>query len=92
VRASTSPSPWCGAPGSSPHGRTASTRAVFAGAGAAGGLWLHEEEVPRAGAAVARGDRHARWHDGSVHVWTGRAKRTGGGEGSSGLRFDTLDP
>jgi hypothetical protein len=58
----------------------------------ADGLWLHEEEVPRAGAAVARVPQHARWHDGSAHAWTGRAKRTGGGEGSSGLRFDFLAP
>jgi hypothetical protein len=53
--------------------------------------WLYEEEVPRAGAAVSRRHQHARWHDGSVHVWTGREKRTGGGEGSSGLRFDVLE-
>ena len=58
----------------------------------ADGLWLHEEEVPRAGATVERIPQRARWHDGSVHVWTGRAKRTGGGEGSSGLRFDFLAP
>ena len=58
----------------------------------ADGLWLHEEEVPRAGADVARIAKHARWHDGSVHRWTGRTKRTGGGEGSSGLRFDFLTP
>jgi hypothetical protein len=55
-------------------------------------VWLHEEEVPRAGALVTRRHQHARWHDGSVHSWTARAKRTGGGEGSSGLRFDTLEP
>jgi hypothetical protein len=54
-------------------------------------LWLHEEEVPRAGAAVSRTQQHARWHDGSIHIWTGRSKRTGGGEGSSGLRFDSLE-
>jgi hypothetical protein len=60
--------------------------------GTPGAVTLHEEEVPRAGAAVFRARQHARWHDGSVHVWTGRAKRTGGGEGSSGLRFDFLEP
>jgi hypothetical protein len=53
--------------------------------------WLHEEEVPPAGAAVSRGHQHARWHDGSIHTWITRTKRTGGGEGSSGLRFDILE-
>jgi hypothetical protein len=56
------------------------------------GVWLHEEEVPRAGAAVVRTNEHARWHDGSVHTWTSRRKTTGGGEGSSGLRFDAVEP
>jgi hypothetical protein len=55
------------------------------------GFWLHEEE-PRAGAAVTRALQRARWHDGSTHAWTSRTKRTGGGEGSSGLRFDFLEP
>ena len=54
-------------------------------------LVLYEEEVPRAGAAVDRRRQHARWHDGSVHAWTGRSKRTGRGEGSSGLKFDSLE-
>jgi hypothetical protein len=57
----------------------------------AAAVWLHEEEVPRFGAAVYRTHQHARWHDGSVHAWAGRSKRTGGGEGSSGLRFDILE-
>jgi hypothetical protein len=56
------------------------------------GLWLYEEEVPRAGLAVVRTHQQARWHDGSMHTWTGRRKRSGGGEGSSGLRFDVLEP
>jgi hypothetical protein len=54
-------------------------------------VWLHEEEVPRAGAQVVRTRQHARGHDGSVHVWTGRRKLSGRGEGASGLRFDTVD-
>src|SRR5205807_2129794 len=55
--------------------------ALLAGArtSAAGTVWLHEEEVPRAGLAVVRTNQHARWHDGSVHVWTARRKATGGG-------------
>jgi hypothetical protein len=57
-----------------------------------GSLWLREEEVPRSGAAVIRTHQLARWHDGSIRAWTGRRKRTGGGEGSSGLRFDYVEP
>ncbi len=54
----------------------------------AGDAWLYEEEVPRAGAQVVRGWRAATWYDGRRHVWQARRKRTGRGEGSSGLRFD----
>jgi hypothetical protein len=59
---------------------------------AAGVLELYEEEVPRAGARVRRAYRLARWTDGSTHLWLGRLKATGRGEGSSGLRFDTMEP
>jgi hypothetical protein len=54
------------------------------------GLWLHEEEVPRSGVQVTRTYQHARWHDGSRHLWQARRKLTGHGEGSSGLRFDEV--
>ncbi len=54
-------------------------------------VWLHEEEVPRSGVVVVRTNQRARGPDGSVHVWTARAKGTGGGEGSSGLRFDVVE-
>jgi hypothetical protein len=54
-------------------------------------LILYEEEVPRAGTAVTRGYQYARWRDGSVHLWIGRRKRIGRGEGSSGLRFDFIE-
>jgi hypothetical protein len=57
-----------------------------------GVLELYEEEVPRAGARVRRAYRSARWIDGSSHLWLGRTKTTGRGEGSSGLRFDALEP
>jgi hypothetical protein len=53
--------------------------------------WLHEEEVPRSGTQVVRTWQYARWHDGSRHVWRARRKSTGGGEGSSGLRFDQVE-
>ncbi|GAA2705177.1 hypothetical protein GCM10010429_13550 [Micromonospora olivasterospora] len=51
-----------------------------------------EEEVPRAGARVLRQWQLARWSDGSVHLWLGRARRAGTGELSSGLRYDTVEP
>jgi hypothetical protein len=53
--------------------------------------WLYEEEVPRSGVQVTRVWQHARWHDGSRHLWQARRKLTGHGEGSSGLRFDQVE-
>lgn len=53
-------------------------------------LGVFEEEVPREGVRVTRSYQATRWHDGSTHLWVGRRKRVGRGEGSSGLRFDTL--
>jgi hypothetical protein len=53
-------------------------------------LGIFEEEVPREGIRVTRSYQLTRWHDGSTHLWVGRRKRVGRGEGSSGLRFDTL--
>ena len=52
---------------------------------------LYEEEIPRSGIQVKRHYQYARWMDGSTHLWIGRAKRTGTGPGSSGLRFDTIN-
>ena len=52
--------------------------------------YIHEEEVPRAGAIVSQAFQRCRWHDGRVHVWAGRRKQTGRGEQSSGLRFDQI--
>lgn len=54
-------------------------------------LALFEEEVPRAGARVTRHYQYARWYGGNSHLWIGRRKGAGRGEGSSGLRFDTLE-
>jgi hypothetical protein len=51
---------------------------------------LFDEEVPRAGARVTRNWQYARWIDGSRHLWIGTRKEPGRGEGSSGLRFDTI--
>ncbi|MCU0602422.1 MAG: hypothetical protein MUC33_07155 [Desulfobacterales bacterium] len=53
-------------------------------------LALYEEEVPREGVRVARNYEVTRWIDGSTHLWIGRRKRIGRGEGSSGLRFDSV--
>ncbi|HEY0377471.1 MAG TPA: hypothetical protein VGC87_11005 [Pyrinomonadaceae bacterium] len=52
--------------------------------------FVHEEEVPRAGAVVTRSFQRARWHGGATRLWLGRRKENGRGEGSSGLRFDQL--
>jgi hypothetical protein len=52
--------------------------------------FVHEEEVPRAGARLFQAFARTRWTDGSVHVWQRVRRQTGRGEGSSGLRFDEL--
>jgi hypothetical protein len=52
--------------------------------------FLHEEEVPRAGVMVTAAFQRARWFDGQVFTWRGRRKRTGKGEGASGLQFDQV--
>ena len=56
------------------------------------GQWIHEEEVPRDGAALSRRPVLARWYDGSWHGWVRRAKNAGSGESSSGLAFDIVRP
>jgi hypothetical protein len=58
--------------------------------GIPGPLLLFEEEVPRAGAYVSAAYQYARWIDGSTHLWLGRRKSAGRGEGSSGLRYDAF--
>lgn len=55
-------------------------------------LLLHEEEVPRSGARASRAYQYTRWIDGHTYLWMGRRKTAGRGEGSSGLRFDVLEP
>ncbi len=54
--------------------------------------YFHEEEVPRAGLRIARVPAVARWLDGAPHSWVSRRVGSGGGEGSSGLRFDIAIP
>jgi hypothetical protein len=53
-------------------------------------LDLYEEEVPREGIRVFRNCQYTRWVNGTTHLWIGRRKDIGRGEGSSGLRFDSL--
>jgi hypothetical protein len=53
---------------------------------------IEEEEVPRSGTDVVRTFQLARWFDGRYLLWSGRHRRTGRGEGSSGLRFDAVGP
>ena len=55
-------------------------------------LRLEEEEVPRSGTDVVRTFQLARWIDGRYLLWSGRHRLTGEGEGSSGLRFDSVSP
>lgn len=52
--------------------------------------FVHEEEVPRAGARLLQSFQRTRWIGGRVYTWLRARKQTGRGEGSSGLRFDEL--
>ena len=58
---------------------------------AGGELLLYDEEIPREGIHVSRHYQMARWIDGSTWTWMAHRKRVGRGEGSSGLRFDSLE-
>jgi hypothetical protein len=51
-------------------------------------LRLEDEEVPRDGVVVQRAFYYARDANGRGLLWIGRSKKTGRGEGASGLRFD----
>ena len=52
--------------------------------------FLHEEEVPRAGAQLAQYFERSRWVQGQVFTWLRVQKQTGRGEAASGLAFDRL--
>ena len=52
--------------------------------------YVHEEEVPRAGVRVTQSFQRTRWINGEVFVWLGMKKKSGRGEGSSGLVFDQI--
>jgi hypothetical protein len=53
--------------------------------------FIHEEEVPRAGAIVTKAFQRTRWWNGRTYLWLGRRKQTGRGEGASGLAFDIVE-
>jgi hypothetical protein len=55
-------------------------------------LRLEEEEVDRSGTNVVRTYQLARWIDGRYITWSGRHRMPGSGEGSSGLRYDSVAP
>lgn len=59
---------------------------------AADPLRVAEPEVARSGTDVVRTYQLARWTDGRYHLWIGKHRQVGRGEGSSGLRFDTVGP
>ena len=59
---------------------------------AADPLRVAEQEVPRSGVELTRTYQLARWTDGRYLLWSGRGRRTGGGESSSGQRFDAVLP
>jgi hypothetical protein len=52
--------------------------------------FIHEEEVPRAGARVCQSFQRTRWYGGRVVTWLGVRKQTGRGEGASGLAYDQI--
>jgi len=53
---------------------------------------LAPEEVTRVGVQASRMWRYARWIDGRHVAWIARGAGPGRGPGSSGLRFDVLQP
>lgn len=53
--------------------------------------FIHEEEVPRAGARVMQCFERTRWTGGQVYTWLRVKRQTGRGEASSGLAFDVLE-
>jgi len=53
--------------------------------------FIHEEEVPQAGAVVTRSFQRTRRHDGGVIIWLATRKKAGrDGVGSNSLAFDRI--
>jgi hypothetical protein len=55
-------------------------------------LRIFDEVVARDGVRLRRHWQYGRAPDGSTHLWRARRRGTGRGEGSSGLRYDLVDP
>ncbi len=53
--------------------------------------YIHEEEVQRTGTKIIQSFQRTRWTNGEIFVWLGMKKKTGRGEGSSGLAFDQIN-
>jgi hypothetical protein len=53
-------------------------------------LIIEDEEVPRTGVRATRSFQRTRWTRGSSLLWMAIRKTAGRGEGSSGLRFDSI--
>jgi hypothetical protein len=54
--------------------------------------YVNEEEVPYSGTLLIRSWQRTRWFNGRTHIWIGRSRETGRGQGSSNLRFDQIEP
>ena len=52
--------------------------------------FIFEEVISRSGISVRQQFQRTRWTDGEIFVWLGAQKKTGRGEGSSGLAFDQV--
>jgi hypothetical protein len=81
-------------PGGPPIAGTVEPRTIILREGLDQGqpYFIHEEEVPRAGARVLQTYERTRWTGGRVYTWMRARKQTGRGEGSSGLAFDEIVP
>lgn len=55
-------------------------------------LVLDEEQVPRSGVRLALRSRLTRDGTGNTRIWTACQRSVGRGEGSSGVRFDRIEP
>lgn len=75
-------------------------RASMPGAKGAQGIILREKAAPyyisdgivtRSGVEVQRAYQRTRWHNGQTHLWIGRRKSAGKGEGWSNLVFDQIE-
>jgi hypothetical protein len=52
--------------------------------------YIDESEVPRSGIVLSESCQRTVWHTGVNFLWIARKKFSGAGEGSSGLKFDSI--